>query len=212
VITVNRAAGERRYDLDWLRVIAFGLLIFFHTGRMFVPWAWPVNNAETSVVLDWLMRFLHEWRMPLLFFISGGAVWFALEKRSLAGYLRERIVRLLLPLVFGMLVVIPPQVYFERRFHGWPYSSFAEFYPTIFSSGSYPAGNLSWHHLWYIPYILACSLVLLPLLLWFRSETGRRLLAALRLQLARPGFPFLLFLPSAAIELSLRPAGRSRPS
>lgn len=196
---------ERRYDLDWLRVIAFGLLILFHTGMMFVSWDWHVKNPETSVVLEWVMRFLHEWRMPLLFFISGAAVWFAMEKYPLLSYLRERTVRLFVPLVFGMLVVIPPQVYFERRFQGWDYASFWEFYPTIFTSGSYPQGNMSWHHLWYLPYILVYSLVLLPLLLLLRTPRGRKAMAVVRGALCRPGALLLLCVPSTVSDLCLRP-------
>jgi len=196
---------ERRYDLDWLRVIAFSLLILFHTGMMFVSWDWHIKNPETSLALERLMSFLHEWRMPLLFFISGAAVWFALEKYRCRGFLRERCIRLLVPLVFGMLVVIPPQVYLERRFHGWSYASFGEFYLTVFTSGSYPQGNLSWHHLWYIPYIFAYSLLLLPLLLWLQSDSGRKLLARLRRGLSLPGMLLLLCLPTALSDICLRP-------
>lgn len=195
----------RRYDLDWLRVIAFALLILFHTGMMFVSWDWHVKNPETSVVLEWVMRFIHEWRMPLLFFISGAAVWFAMEKYPLLGYLRERSVRLLVPLIFGMLVVIPPQVYFERRFQQWAYASFWEFYPTIFTSGSYPQGNMSWHHLWYLPYIFAYSLLLLPLFLWLRTTRGRQAMSFIRQWLCRPGALLLLCVPSAVSDLCLRP-------
>ena len=197
--------GQRRYDLDWLRVIAFGLLILFHTGMMFVSWNWHVKNPETSEGLEWVMRFLHEWRMPLLFFISGAAVWFAMEKYPLFSYLRERVLRLFVPLAFGMLVVIPPQVYFERKFQQWGYSSFWEFYPTIFTSGSYPQGNMSWHHLWYLPYILAYSLALLPILLWLRTTPGRRTMAKVRKGLCSPGALLLLCAPSALSDLCLRP-------
>jgi glucan biosynthesis protein C len=196
---------ERRFDLDWLRVFAFTLLILFHTGMMFVSWDWHVKNAETSRLLEALMRFLHQWRMPLLFFISGAAVWYMLEKYSWPGYLRERFIRLLLPLVFGMLVVIPPQVYFERQFQGWAYASFLEFYPTVFTSGAYPQGNLSWHHLWYIPYILMYSLISLPLLLWLRTASGRAVTVGLRRVLCRPGALLLLCLPCAVSDLCLRP-------
>jgi len=197
---------ERRYDLDWLRVMAFGLLILFHTGMMFVSWGWHVKNPETSVALEWVMRFLHEWRMPLLFFISGAAVWFAMEKYPTLSYLRERAVRLLVPLVFGMLVVVPPQVYFERRFQQWDYASFWEFYPTIFTSGSYPQGNMSWHHLWYLPYIFAYSMLLLPLFLWLRTTRGRKALTFIRARLCRPGALLLLCIPSAVSDVCLRPA------
>jgi peptidoglycan/LPS O-acetylase OafA/YrhL len=197
--------GQRRYDLDWLRTFAFVLLILFHTGMMFVSWDWHVKNSETSAVLEFAMRFLHEWRMPLLFFISGAAVWFALEKYGWPAYIRERLMRLLVPLVFGMLAVIPPQVYFERQFYGWAYASFVDFYATVFASGSYPAGNLSWHHLWYIPYILTYSLLLLPLLLWLRTSRGRGASDWMLRPFSRPYALLLLCVPSALCDLCLRP-------
>ena len=64
-------APNRRYDLDWLRVIAFGILMLFHTGMGFTSFPWHVKNYESSRLIDELVRFLHQWRMPLLFFISG---------------------------------------------------------------------------------------------------------------------------------------------
>ena len=77
-----RIDAERRYDLDWLRVIAFALLMLFHTGMMFSVWDWHVKNLETSESLSLIMGFLHSWRMPLLFFISGSAIWFAMDRYS----------------------------------------------------------------------------------------------------------------------------------
>jgi glucans biosynthesis protein C len=71
---------NRRYDLDWLRVIAFGILMLFHSGMGFTSYQWHVVNYESSRLIDELVSFLHQWRMPLLFFISGAAVWFAMEK------------------------------------------------------------------------------------------------------------------------------------
>lgn len=197
--------NSRRYDLDWLRVFAFGLLILFHTGMMFVSWDWHVKNLETSPVLEVFMRFLHQWRMPLLFFISGGAVRFALNKYGTGGYVRERFRRVLLPLAAGMLLVIPPQVYYERMFQGFYYQSYGHFFLTVFTTGSYPAGNLSWHHLWYLPYIFVYSLLLLPLFLFLRRPAGRRLLAGMHRFLAAPGRLLLPALPLAAGELLLRP-------
>jgi hypothetical protein len=51
---------QRRYDLDWLRVIAFALLMLFHTGMMFSTWDWHIKNLQTSAALDAVMRFLHQ--------------------------------------------------------------------------------------------------------------------------------------------------------
>ena len=196
---------KRRYDLDWLRVIAFALLMLFHTGMLFSTWDWHVKNFETSDAFDAVMRFLHQWRMPLLFFISGSAVWFAMERYSTWQYFLERHKRLLAPLVFGMLVVIPPQVYYERLYHHQQYDSFWDFYRTVFASGSYPQGNLSWHHLWYIPYIWTYSMLMLPVFVWCRSRGGRAVLAWGLKGFEKPWMLFLIFLPGALAEAILRP-------
>jgi pimeloyl-ACP methyl ester carboxylesterase len=196
---------NRRYDLDWLRVIAFGLLMLFHTGMLFSTWDWHVKNIETSAAFDRVMGFLHLWRMPLLFFISGSAVWFAMQRYSAGQFFLERHKRLLLPLVFGMLVVIPPQVYHERLYHQQQYASFWDFYGTLFTSGSYPQGNLSWHHLWYVPYIWTYSMLLLPLFAWLGSPRGRPWLERVLGWIGRPWMLFLLFVPSALSDLALRP-------
>lgn len=199
------APATRRYDLDWLRVIAFTLLMFFHTGMMFTSWDWHVKNLETSPGLQFIMKFLHEWRMPLLFFISGSAVWFLLQRLSGWQFFLNRQKRLLLPLMFGIYVIIPPQIYYERLYHLQSFSSFLDFYRTVFTSGSYPEGNLSWHHLWYVPYIWAYALVTLPLLTLARSAKGRPWVDRLGSGLARPWALFLLFLPGALAEILLRP-------
>jgi glucans biosynthesis protein C len=196
---------NRRYDLDWLRVIAFGILMLFHTGMGFTSYDWHVKNYESSPLIDELIQFVHQWRMPLLFFISGAAVWFAMEKYSAWRYLGERQKRLLLPLVFGMLVVIPPQVYCERVYQREGYASFFDFYPTIFTSGSYNQGNLSWHHLWYIPYIWAFSMITFPVFAWFKSKRGRSVIAKFQSLFTRPGALFFIFIPSALAEIALRP-------
>lgn len=196
---------ERRYDLDWLRVLAFTLLILFHTGMMFNNWNWHVKNPETSSLLEYVMRFLNQWRMPLLFFISGAAVWFAMEKCSTAKFALERLKRLLVPLVFGMLVVIPPQVYFERRFQGQEFSSFGEFYKTVLELNPYPEGNFSWHHLWYLPYILLFSLLMLPVFRFFKSERGRQILRSWTDRLSTRDLYILGFVPIAISEICLRP-------
>lgn len=196
---------KRRFDLDWLRVIAFALLMLFHTGMMFNTWNWHIKNLETSSLLDWMMRFLHQWRMPLLFFISGSAVCFAMDRHSTWKFFLERHKRLLLPLAFGILVIIPPQVYYERLYQHQQYDSFWSFYPTIFQTGSYPQGNLSWHHLWYLPYIWVYSMIMLPVFVWLRSPTGRRMLETGLQWLEKPWILFLIFLPSAISEVVLRP-------
>jgi hypothetical protein len=160
----------RRYDIDSLRVIAFGLLIFYHTGMFFVPWEFHLKNPVTYEWLIYPMRFLNQWRLPLLFVISGMGTYFALTRRSGFQYAGERMKRLLIPLIAGMIFLIPPQVYFERldkrQFSG---SYFFDYWPGVAFNGVYPEGNISWHHLWFILYLFIFSTVMIPVFLYLRK-------------------------------------------
>src|SRR5688500_16034020 len=141
---------DRRHDLDWLRLIAIIILLFFHTGMLFNPWEWHIKNQETSIGFTYWMAWLHYWRMPLLLFISGAGTYLALRKRTPSEYAGERFRKLIIPLTFGMFVIVPPQIYFE---HVGEYSDYGSFYKTVFDFVPYPAGNFSWHHLWFIAYL-----------------------------------------------------------
>jgi peptidoglycan/LPS O-acetylase OafA/YrhL len=166
--TSDLAINERRADLDWLRVIAFWLLIYFHAAIAFVPGGIPmIQNAEVSPVLQVMVGFLHEFRLALLFLISGVGVSFALRHRNRAQFMRDRAVRLLVPLVFGVLVIVPPMIFLEKRFIAEFTGSFAEFYPTFFIDGVYPVGNLSWHHYWFIFYLFLFCMLGWPICAYF---------------------------------------------
>jgi glucan biosynthesis protein C len=159
----------RRYDLDWLRVIAFAILIFFHVGMFFNHWDWHIKNNELTRIIEWPMRFSSQWRMSLLFMISGAGVYFALGNRGPKSFLGERFIRIFIPLLFGMFVVVPPQIFFERLTQGATFS-YPDFYKTVFDFLPYPKGSFSWHHLWYLVYIFFYSLLGLPLLLFIRRN------------------------------------------
>jgi len=156
----------RRYDIDALRVIVFGLLIFYHVGMFFVPWDFHIKNSVTYEWLTLPMIFLNQWRLPLLFVISGMGTFFNISKRRGKGFAKERFVRLFIPLVVGMLFIVPPQVYFERLDTGAFTGNYFDFWPSKAFIGSYPEGNISWHHLWFLPYLLLFSLVLMPAFLY----------------------------------------------
>nr|WP_299341395.1 acyltransferase family protein [Allomuricauda sp.] len=163
-------AKIRRYDLDWLRVIVFGLLIFYHVGMFFVPWGWHLKN---NVIYDWLkwpMLFLNQWRLPILFVISGMGTYYALGKRSTGKFILERYLRLGIPLAVGMLLIVPPQVYFERLAKGQFAGTYIDYLSTVAFEGIYPEGNISWHHLWFLPYLFLFSLVLAPLFVYLRRH------------------------------------------
>jgi len=169
----------RRYDLDWLRVIVFGLLIFYHVGMFFVAhdWDWHIKNNITYEWIKLPMLFLNQWRLPILFVISGMGTSYALAKRNAGQFAIERTKKLLLPLIFGMLVIVPPQVYIEKISKGIIQGSYFDFWPSQAFIGKYPVGNLSWHHLWFLPYLLLFSLVLIPVFLFLRKNPNHRILS-----------------------------------
>jgi hypothetical protein len=203
MLAPHNSLTDRRYDLDWLRVLAFGLLIFYHTGMFFVEWGWHIKNNIISEPMEWPMLFVNQWRMPLLFMISGAAVYFALQRRSAGSFARERVQRILLPLAFGIFVIVPPQIYFERLTQGQTYN-YLDFYPSVFTFQAYPEGSFSWHHLWYLAYIFVYSLVCLPLFRYWLREPGKQQLTRIVAFFARPGVLFLPALWLLAGDLVLR--------
>jgi glucans biosynthesis protein C len=166
----------RRHELDWLRVLAFALLVLYHTGMIFVPWKFHIKNAEIVPWLEYVMRFSAQWRLPLLFLIAGAGVGFSLRNRSAQEFRTERLRRLGVPILFGMLVIVPPQIYCERVFQGvyqYTWQSFGEFWLSVIRFKPYPmGGSFSWHHLWFVVYILVYSLLSSRLFVWYKSEHG----------------------------------------
>lgn len=195
----------RRYDLDWLRVLVFLLLIFYHVGMFFVPWEWHIKNNNLFRWLEYPMLFVNQWRLPILFVISGMGTSYALAKRNGNQYAAERIKRLLIPLVVGIILIVPPQVYFERLTNGQFFGSYLDFWPFEAFLGVYPEGNFSWHHLWFLPYLLIFSLVFIPVFLHFKTNPENRFLSWVKKQLATPpGFLWFL-LPLLMTQLMLKP-------
>ncbi|MEM1325794.1 MAG: acyltransferase family protein [Bacteroidota bacterium] len=193
----------RHHDIDWLRIIAIVLVLYFHVAMIFVEdWDWHIKNEERSYLWLEFNFFLSRFRMPLLFVISGLGSWFAFRKRNVWQYIKERGIRLIIPLLFGMLVIVPPQIYFERLFQGDTYTSFWQFYATVFECTPYPEGNLSWHHLWFVLYLFIYSAVAAPFFQWLKSHNGSHLRAQLHF-FNHPIRLYFLALPSVFIHCTL---------
>ena len=195
----------RRYDLDWLRVIVFVLLIFYHVGMFFVPWGWHIKN---NVIYDWLrwpMIFLNQWRLPILFVISGMGTYYALSKRSLKQFSWERYLRLGIPLFIGMLLIVPPQIYIERiQQSDYTRNKFQIYKTELFRGGTYPKGNISWHHLWFLPYLLLFSLLLGPLFVRLKRRPSK-LVEWTKRQLQKPFGMYIVIIPLFLVESFVEP-------
>jgi glucan biosynthesis protein C len=193
---------NRRPELDWLRVVAIVILHAFHVGMMFNRWDFHLKNPDPLPVLEQPMAFLHAVRMPLLMVIAGIATAIALQRRSVGGFAIDRVKRLLVPLVFGMLVIVPPQIYIERIASGAFTGSYLQFYSSVFEFQPYPAGSFSWHHLWFVAYLFLYCMAAIPLLFGLATPRGRRWLGWLERAWAR-GWIVALVVPLAIERIAL---------
>lgn len=198
---------ERRYELDWLRVFAVLLLIYFHTAAIFYRGnlgEFYVKNDVASPAMQLFITFVHQWHMPLFFLVSGSSTWFALSFRTGSEYIKERFKRIFIPFLFGTLVIVPPQVYYRLLSNPNYQASYLEFYPQFFN-GIRPQGNFEWAHLWFLIYLLVFSLIALPLFLYLKKKEAQTWISKFAKFLEKPGAIFLLALPLAIIEGALRP-------
>jgi peptidoglycan/LPS O-acetylase OafA/YrhL len=206
--------GARRPDIDWLRVLAVLLLVPFHAARIFnVGEAFYAKNAELSGPLSAFIAFVDPWHMPLLFVLAGASTYFALGQRTGAEYLRERVQRLLVPLVIGVLVVVPPQGFYAMLTNGADPGSYLAYYPRFFHldadlSGYY--GSFTPAHLWFILFLVVFSVVALPLFVQWESARRNGLPARLATTCQRPGLLFLLAIP-LAVAAALPDLGGKNP-
>lgn len=169
----------RRVDLDWVRIGAFALLILYHVGMFYVPWNWHIKSAQPVTALEPLMLALNPWRLALLFLVSGVATRFMLRKTAPGALLRSRSSRLLVPLIFGMLVIVPPQAYIQiAEALGYP-GGFVDFYlKRYFALGTQFCPNPciilpTWNHLWFVAYLWVYTMALGLVVLAIPGVVGR---------------------------------------
>lgn len=155
-----RTSAPRRYDIDWIRVIAIGLLLVYHISIGFQSWGRMIGFITSPESWDalWLpMSLLNVWRIPLLFFVSGMGVYFAMRKRSWKQLIGERSYRILLPYVFGMFAIVPLHILLMRYYYG------------ISLLYTWSPG-----HLWFLGNIFCYVLILSPILFYLkRNESGK---------------------------------------
>ncbi|WP_053366351.1 acyltransferase family protein [Bacillus sp. FJAT-27245] len=174
----------RKYDLDWLRVLATFAVFSYHILMFFNPWPWHVKNYETgSMGVLIVSLVISTWIMPLFFAISGMTASISFQKRPVKKYMKERLARLGIPLLFGVVVLTPPQVYAERISHHQFEGSFLSFMGNYFN-GPYldigAEGNFAFagHHLWYLLVLLFFTLGTLPLFKRMPAKREKRIGAA----------------------------------
>lgn len=217
------STSTRREDIDALRIAATYLLFVFHTAMIFNPAPfYHIRNDELSFVMLIVCGFISLWHMPLFFLLAGWATHASLRRRGRSGYVRERIWKLFVPLIAGVILFGPAIKYLELR-SGLDLShtglrvapalqdsfrvvipnglgvappfheTFLEFLPTFFTR----LDRFSWSHLWFVAYLFTFSLAFVPFLPWLARQTTR-------LATTRAWFVYLPIVPLALIQLTLR--------
>ena len=213
---ISEARPSRRRDLDLMRMFVVVGLVFFHSARIFDTGDFYVKNEPTSDLVTAAIGFAATWGMPLLFVIAGMGISYSLRSRTTRDFAGERIRRLLVPLVFGVLVIVPPQVWTELRADAAYDESYPEFLPRFldvefdpdgfpFVIGTDPAtGLFEWGHLWFLVLLFVFSLLLLPVIWYLRKPKGRRIIDRLAERSNHLWVIVVAGLPFAVLEAALR--------
>ncbi len=201
---------ERQHFIDWLRVLAFGLLFLFHSWRPFDHFPWHIKNEEQNFIFDMLTMFTHGWRMFLIFLVSGAGTWFAMRSRKEA-FVKDRIKRLVIPFLFGILFIIPPQRFYEWiMFHdfGGDFLDFLTSYPFQQLDANMGSSWLLWFghlgtHIWYLPFLFVMTLFALPL---FKKIQNKRFGFSWLKNVMKSNYGvFILVLPMILVRVILKP-------
>jgi glucan biosynthesis protein C len=204
--SATTTADGRRYDLDWLRIGATFLLFPFHVAKTFdVLPIYHIKNAELSPALDYFTLFIHQWHMPLFFVLAGWSACASMRNRGVAGFRRDRVRRLLVPFLFGSLLLCPLLKYAELSSGlsitargaaplGTEFrESFLEFLPTFYTR----LDRFTWSHLWFLVYLFTFS--------WLYTRLFARLLARPEM-VGRPSVArlYLPLVPLIVVQTTLR--------
>ncbi len=171
---------QRRYDIDWLRVIAIGLLLIYHISIIFQPWAMMTGfiKSEDSLESLWIpMTMLNVWRIPFLFYVSGMGLYFAMRKRNWKQLIIERTKRILLPFIFGIVAITPLHIFIFQKHYNLPL-------------GYYPHQG----HLWFLGNIFIYVLLLLPFYYFLKKHENGKIKRVLSAVMSNPGGPLLVSL------------------
>lgn len=196
--------APRRGELDVLRALVVLGLVFFHAGLVFSPDDdFYVKNAGTTDAVTVMAGLGVVWAMPLLFLVAGLGTRHSIRRRGPGGFVRERLLRLGVPLVFATVVLCPlPQWLRLRAADPGYHESYGEFWTRFLSVRPDPADfpfvlegeHFETGHLWFVVLLLAFSLLLAPVAAPLAAGGARTADAVSRR-------PFLLFLPALPLAL-----------
>jgi glucan biosynthesis protein C len=208
-MTAAREVARRRPELDAIRLAVVLGLVFFHAALVFdARDDFYVKNPQTTDVITWLSGLGVVWAMPALFLIAGLGSWHSIRRRGAAGFVRERLLRLGVPLVFATLTIIPVPQWLRLKAADPAYDeSYPQFllrffdvhpslrdFPFLLQGDFFETG-----HLWFVVLLLAFSLLLALPAAWLPGGRVARIREACADAVARRGI--LLVLPAIPVAV-----------
>lgn len=200
--------AERVHHLDWLKALIVYGIVVFHVSLVFAYGPWLVNNPQRSLILSAFAGFCFPWGIPAMFLIAGADAWFGLRSHSVGDFLRKRFLRLLVPMVPGLIILSPLQRFVVSSFPPPPIDRLPGFYVEFFRGLHFDwtlqMVSQYWLHLWFLGYLFAISLVCAPVLYLLHRPAGRLFTARVADVAQRRGI-LLFVLPLILTQMALRP-------
>jgi hypothetical protein len=145
-------------------------MIFNTYGEPFYVFSAPVKAFSEFTVL------VYPWWMTLLFTVAGISSSYALKRRNGKEYVKERVFKILIPLLFGIVIIIPVQSYIADVFHngyvGGYFEHYAVFFTKVTDLTGYD-GGFTPAHTWFMVYLFVISMVSLPIMQWYNRRNKK---------------------------------------
>jgi len=211
---MEKCTGKGRCDyIDWLRVLGIICVFFFHNTRFFDMMDWELKNKEIFLAPTLLVMFVNFWIMPLFFILAGASAGFALQSKTTIQYILERFWRLIVPYLFGIFILIPPQRYVGCLSTGRFSGTFLEFLPWYPGQRLFTVNfgfNPVWFgetgmHLWFLPFLFIFSVMALPIIYYCKNESGARHIKQLVAVGEKAWGLYLFVIPIACARIGLQP-------
>lgn len=202
---------ERIYYIDWLRIFAILVVFIFHCAHIFDPMDFHVKNKETSEIFMIFVLFCIIWMMPLFFLLAGASSQFAANVRTPRQFISERFKRLIIPLILGVMVIVPPQFYVEALQKGYFTGNYVaylgrhfEIFTKHWQFNPVYFGSIG-HHVWFLAFLFIFSVLTLPVFKFLQGANGQKFIDKLAMFCNKPGMIYIFALPPTVIYLILKP-------
>ncbi|AJQ28469.1 acyltransferase family protein [Pelosinus fermentans] len=204
---------DRCYYVDWLRILGIICIFFFHNTRFFDLMDWEVKNKETFLEPTIFVMFISFWIMPLFFMLAGIGTRFALKTKTTIQYIKDRYWRLVVPYLFGIFILIPPQRYVESLSKGKFSGTFFDFLPW-YPEHKLLIGNFGFSpvwfgepgtHLWFLAFLFVFSILAVPVIRYLKNKSGERLIKHLATVSEKMGGIYLFVVPLVCVKIALQP-------